>query len=413
MTELTTHRPRRLFLLRALTVALAGAALVTSASGARAQMSREDLMQLSQSVTDTATAASMIPKVRGMIASAPDSIYAGVYRQMLLRALITSNAPMRAVALAADSIIPYLNAQPEQRAPFFASVAQVLADRGGDQKTSMAYARRGLRELGPNPDVTSPAGAFVYKAAGFVHMKYGSPDTAITYFNQILPASADSQAVLRYLGEAYARKGRQDAAITSYVRSVAVFPGHDTTGIGALRAAYIKRYGTVRGLDARIEAARSESRTHVALEPRRQDTPAPAWKLVDLDGKPVESASLAGKIVVMDFWGSWCGPCRRELPLFDALYQHHRDDARVRFIGVNWEREKDRHAELARDYMTQNHLTFPVVIDPEQSAVQGFNVQAFPTVFIIDATGRIRFQNVGVAENIDEIIEAQVESLLE
>ena len=62
--------------------------------------------------------------------------------------------------------------------------------------------------------------------------------------------------------------------------------------------------------------------------------------------------------------------------------------------------------------MTKNNLTFPSVIDPEQSAVNAFGVQGFPSVYVIDAKGQIRYRNVGVAEDIEHILEAQVQSLL-
>ena len=99
--------------------------------------------------------------------------------------------------------------------------------------------------------------------------------------------------------------------------------------------------------------------------------------------------------------------------MFEALYQRYRENPGVQFYGINWERDTASHAQRAREYMTQNHLTFPNVIDPLQSAVRSYDVQGFPSVYVIDSKGRIRYQNVGVADNIDDILEAQIESLLE
>ena len=390
-----------------------GLSLALLVPAAFAQPDQADFTRMNEAASDTATAAAVIPNLRSAIASASDSTYAGAARQLLLHALVTSHASPRAILAAADSTLPYLGTHADRRAAMFASVSQALAERGVELPKAVSYARRAMREAAAAPDQGSGLRSWVIETLGYVHMKSGNADSAITYLAWALPTSPDSQRVLIYLGNAYAKKGQLDTAISSYVRSLAVFPARDTAGSGALRAAYLRRYNTLQGLDARLTGARRASRENVALEPRRHDAPAPAWTLDDLDGKPVNSSSLAGKIVVMDFWGSWCGPCRMELPLFEELYQQHRNDNHVVFIGVNWERDRERHAQIARDYMKSNNLSFPVVIDPDQKAVQKYGIQGFPTVFVIDAKGQIRYQNIGLAQNIEDILEAQVQSLLE
>jgi thiol-disulfide isomerase/thioredoxin len=152
----------------------------------------------------------------------------------------------------------------------------------------------------------------------------------------------------------------------------------------------------------------------VIFESRKWDKPAPAWELKDLSGRPVKLADFKGKLVVMDFWGSWCPPCRMELPKFQALYEKYKDNKNVVFLGMNWERPGEAPARMkaVTDFMAQNNYTFPVVIDHDKVAATAYEIEGFPTVYLIDPQGMIRYRNLGYDEGVEQIIEAQLESLL-
>ena len=124
-------------------------------------------------------------------------------------------------------------------------------------------------------------------------------------------------------------------------------------------------------------------------------------------------ADFKGKVVVLDFWGTWCGPCREELPIFQRVYEQYRSRDVV-FYGVNWERTGPGQdpKKLVRDYMAKFNYSFPVVLDHDRNAQVAYNIEAFPTVFLIDKTGQVRYRNVGLAPGIEQILTDQIESLL-
>jgi thiol-disulfide isomerase/thioredoxin len=331
-----------------------------------------------------------------------------------VQALVSGHAPTATVIADAERAIPYLPDRPEARAPFYFTVANYLAEHGGPLDTALLYANRALSEA---PDGENYRGlkSLSRLVLGRVQMERGQYAEAIGQLEMAVSDAPDSQSVLFQLGRAYEKAGHDADAERAWLRSLGVFAADDTSAAAPLRALYAKRHGSLAGLDAAIAAVRRASRQNVALTTQRMEKPAPDWTLPDLEGQPVALASHKGKVVVLDFWGSWCGPCRQELPKFEALYRRYRDNPKVAFIGVNWERvaSADLHLTFAKRYMEENKLTFPAVYDHDRVAVEGYQLEAFPTVFLIDRAGVIRYRDVGFTPGIDAIIEAQLESLLE
>ncbi|MFF4098991.1 TlpA disulfide reductase family protein [Streptomyces sp. NPDC001903] len=125
------------------------------------------------------------------------------------------------------------------------------------------------------------------------------------------------------------------------------------------------------------------------MEPgSRPDAPVLAGD--DLDGRAVSLAGLRGHVVVLNVWGSWCGPCRTEADGLERLSRRTRDDG-VRFLGIN---TRDRDPAAARSFVRAHGLSFPSLPDPTGELLLRFppallNPQAVPATLVIDRRGRI------------------------
>ncbi len=117
---------------------------------------------------------------------------------------------------------------------------------------------------------------------------------------------------------------------------------------------------------------------------------------------------------MIDFWGTWCGPCRLMLPRVQRLYERYRGRG-VQFMTIAVEFEpadtsgiRDKVAAFVKD----SAYTFPVVLDPQGAQTEPLYVPAMPTTWVLDPRGHVRFQNAGFFDGVDEVVTAQIESLL-
>jgi cytochrome c biogenesis protein CcmG/thiol:disulfide interchange protein DsbE len=134
--------------------------------------------------------------------------------------------------------------------------------------------------------------------------------------------------------------------------------------------------------------------------------PASPFALTAFDGKPVSLDALRGKVVVVNFWASWCVPaCYDEAPSLERAWQAYRDRGAV-LIGVNIQDKE----EPARRFLAQFGHTFPNAPDPSGRVSVDYGVYGVPETFFIDRKGQVRFRKVGAVT--DEILKQQVEKLL-
>lgn len=136
-------------------------------------------------------------------------------------------------------------------------------------------------------------------------------------------------------------------------------------------------------------------------------TIAPEIGASDLSGRAVSMASLKGKVVMVDFWASWCAPCKQELPVLDALYKKYRGKG-FEIIGVN----QDESAESARKFLSSQPLSFPIVHDRGRAVANRYAPSKMPSSFLIDRKGIVRYVHGGFKSDDRPKLEAQISELL-
>jgi peroxiredoxin len=120
---------------------------------------------------------------------------------------------------------------------------------------------------------------------------------------------------------------------------------------------------------------------------------APSFALTTLAGEKSRLADLQGKAVVLNFWATWCEPCRREMPAMQTMYEKYKEQG-LEIVAVNMAETEIAVSAFAQQY----GFTFPIWMDKEQEAVQLYGIGPIPTTFFIDATGMIRQKATGSLE---------------
>jgi peroxiredoxin len=118
--------------------------------------------------------------------------------------------------------------------------------------------------------------------------------------------------------------------------------------------------------------------------------PAPDFTLKSLQGLNMRLDEMKGQVVLINFWASWCGPCRQEMPILDRLHTRY-EDAGFAVLGVNVEGE----IEPAQKIVDKTNVTFPVLIDEGQNVSEMYDLQAMPSTVVIDRDGVIRYIHRG------------------
>ena len=134
---------------------------------------------------------------------------------------------------------------------------------------------------------------------------------------------------------------------------------------------------------------------------------APTFALPSRSGDTVSLAQLKGKVVMLNFWASWCGPCRQEMPLLDQMHKRY-SALGFTLVGVN----VDADSKDAEAWLSKTPVSFPVLFDRESKVSKLYDVSAMPSTVFIDRQGNVRYQHKGYKAGDESEYLNQIRALL-
>lgn len=187
----------------------------------------------------------------------------------------------------------------------------------------------------------------------------------------------------------------------------------------ALKAAYVK-LNPEKDAEAYISAIykQLDNKNKKELVAKMVSERSPNFKVKDIDGKDVSLKDFAGKVIILDFWATWCGPCKSALPSMQLTVNKYKNDPNVKFLFIHtWERVADPKADAVK-YLASNNFNLPLYMDvkdpntKQNPAVSAFGVDGIPAKFVIDAKGNIRFKVSGFSGSDDSAV-AELSAMIE
>jgi len=250
----------------------------------------------------------------------------------------------------------------------YADTYAALLDKSGAYKEAFEYEKKALAGAGPKPDID-----------------------IVTRYHELMEKVETPTKVIASLS-VYIAKGQSDSAMEAQFKRL--YKGNKSP-----EEAYAS-------LEAQAKATKQAEMVKTLMNER-----ASGFTLVDLDGNKVSLDSLKGKTVIVDFWATWCGPCKASFPAMQKLVDLHKNDRNVAFLFVDtWETADDKKQNAA-DFIKKSPYTFHVLLDNDSKVVANYKVDGIPTKFVIDKDGMVRFKAVGFDGSTDGTVD-EIESMI-
>lgn len=258
-------------------------------------------------------------------------------------------------------------------------------------------------------DAVRTAPASGYDAIGWVLFAQGRLDEAEKELLKAYELSPGNRENLHHLGRFYEAKNDIARAEEYYIKGIAVQSLGTNPSEASLRALYEKRHGSADGYEKYFGEVRERDRVarkeKIMAARIANPSPVAAFNLKSLEGKQVTLESLKGKIVVINYWGIWCGWCVKEMPDLQKLHEKYAADPDVAILTI----DNDQNPADVPPWMKQKGYTFPVLLD--DGYVTKVGIHAFPTTWFLDREGRKVFEKVGWSEKLLEEFSWRVEAI--
>jgi peroxiredoxin len=131
------------------------------------------------------------------------------------------------------------------------------------------------------------------------------------------------------------------------------------------------------------------------------------FTLKSREGVNTKLSELRGQVVMVNFWASWCGPCRQEMPLLEQLFERYQSLG-FTLLGVNVDEDRAAADKMLRDVP----VSFPILYDDQGKVSQEYQVKAMPSTFMVDRDGRIRYLHKGYKPGYEDDYQQQIRELL-